>query len=94
MTLYQVTRLYRDENQPSRLVAEDLTLEEAQAWCRRPDTHGDGWFDGYQAQPERAAEDEEICGDCYEFEADCRCAHWDAVAEDDQLERERGLTWQ
>lgn len=24
-----------------------LTLEEAQAHCSRDDTHGDGWFDGY-----------------------------------------------
>lgn len=24
-----------------------LTLEEAQAYCKSEDSHGDGWFDGY-----------------------------------------------
>lgn len=26
---------------------EDLTLDEAQEHCGREDTHGAGWFDGY-----------------------------------------------
>lgn len=29
------------------VIKTGLTLEEAQAYCEREDTHGDGWFDGY-----------------------------------------------
>ena len=31
-------------------IKEGLTLEEAQEWCQRDDTHGDGWFDGYNEE--------------------------------------------
>lgn len=43
---YKIIRFYR-EDKPSELVKIVGTLEEAQEWCRRDDTHGDGWFDGY-----------------------------------------------
>ena len=29
------------------LIKEGLTLEEATKHCERPDTRGEGWFDGY-----------------------------------------------
>lgn len=35
-------------NGGGELVKAHVTLEEAQEWCSREDTHGDGWFDGYQ----------------------------------------------
>lgn len=34
----------------SEVIKTGLTLEEAQEWCEREDTHGDGWFDGYREE--------------------------------------------
>ncbi len=31
----------------NRTIKSGLTLEEAQEWCSREDTHGEDWFDGY-----------------------------------------------
>ena len=47
LSKYQVVRFYQDDR-PRRVIKRGLTLEEAQAHCRREDTHGDGWFDGYE----------------------------------------------
>lgn len=45
---YQIVRFR--QNAPSHFVKGGLTLKEAQEHCRRDDTHGDGWFDGYEAE--------------------------------------------
>jgi hypothetical protein len=34
----------------SETIKTGLTLEEAQEHCRREDTHGEGWFDGYESE--------------------------------------------
>jgi hypothetical protein len=34
----------------NRTLKKGLTLEEAQEHCRREDTSGDGWFDGYESE--------------------------------------------
>lgn len=52
---YKIVRMYRDER-ASKTIKTGLTLKEAQAHCRREDTHehdADGnviWFDGYEQQ--------------------------------------------
>lgn len=63
-TTYKIIRMYRDEH-PSRVIETGLTLEEAQAHCRDPETtsskctlpanvaHTDKfgpWFDGYEEE--------------------------------------------
>lgn len=47
---YKVVRMYRDWDRPSKVILTGLTLQEAKAHCRRDDTHGDGWFDGYEKE--------------------------------------------
>lgn len=42
---YKVIRFSMTE--PKEVIKTGLTLEEAQEHCSRDDTHGDGWFDGY-----------------------------------------------
>ena len=49
---YKIVRFCFDENSPDhrRVIRTGLTLEEAQDHCNDPDTHGDGWFDGYEEE--------------------------------------------
>jgi hypothetical protein len=45
MQTYKIIRFYF--NDAPCIIKRGLTLDEAQAHCRRDDTHGEGWFDGY-----------------------------------------------
>lgn len=45
---YAVYRYFRDDK-PAELLVGGLTLEQAQEHCKRDDTHGDDWFDGFTA---------------------------------------------
>jgi hypothetical protein len=45
---YKIVR-FRFQGEPS-VEATGLTLEEAQEHCEREDTHGEGWFDGYERE--------------------------------------------
>jgi hypothetical protein len=55
MTSYQIVRFhFRGEPQPGQTFK---TLKEAQEWCKRPDTHGEGWFDGYREVDDRYVSD-------------------------------------
>jgi hypothetical protein len=45
---YKIIR-FRFNGRP-RVIKRGLTLEEAKAHCRREDTHGEGWFDGYEQE--------------------------------------------
>ena len=42
---YMIIRFHKTKN--SRIIKRNLTLDEAQAHCRREDTQGKEWFDGY-----------------------------------------------
>ena len=50
MQEYKILRFYREDNKNNRkVIRTGLTLEQAQEWCSRDDTHGNGWFDGYES---------------------------------------------
>ena len=55
--IYRVIRFSMTE--PKEEIKDGLTLEEAQAHCSREDTHGEGWFDGYDLMAGYSDEDED-----------------------------------
>lgn len=48
-TTYSIIRFYADDR-PRQVIETGVSLDEAQAHCQRPDTSGDGWFDGYEEE--------------------------------------------
>lgn len=48
MKTYKIIRMKRYGS--NEVISTGLTLEEAQSHCRRDDTHGEGWFDGYEEE--------------------------------------------
>lgn len=43
--IYRIIRFR--QNGKKRTIRKNLTLQEAKNHCERPDTRGNGWFDGY-----------------------------------------------
>ena len=46
METYKIVRFFKDDR-PAEVRQEGLTLADAQEYCKREDTHGEGFFDGY-----------------------------------------------
>ena len=46
---YKIVRFYQDER-PKEVIVRGVTLAQAKTHCQRDDTHGDGWFDGYEIE--------------------------------------------
>jgi hypothetical protein len=54
MKSYKIVRFhFMGENE---VIKTGQTLEQAQEWCRRDNTRGDGWFDGYDEEVRSKAE--------------------------------------
>lgn len=47
---YKVVRMFKDINRDYEVILTGLTLQEAKTHCRRDDTHGEDWFDGYEKE--------------------------------------------
>ena len=52
MKRFYIIRFYHpSQDRPNRVVRRGLTLEQAQEWCRHPETRRDGvFFDGYEEE--------------------------------------------
>ena len=62
MTTYKIVRHYMDYDLQSKIIVEGLSLQEAQAYCRNPNSSSqtcdpalnedptEDWFDGYRSE--------------------------------------------
>jgi len=50
--LYCIVR-FRWDTPGGEVVLVDLSREEAEEHCQREDTHGEGWFDGFDLMSDR-----------------------------------------
>ncbi len=50
MDTYSIVRFFIDPDKKAKVKQKGLTLEQAQEHCKRPDTKGQGWFDGYRKE--------------------------------------------
>ena len=48
MKLFKIIRFFKDKS--NRVIKTGLTEKEAQEHCKREDTHGENWFDGYEKE--------------------------------------------
>ena len=48
MKQYKIIRFYFSGS--NKIIKKGLSLEDAQTHCQSEDTHGEGWFDGYEEQ--------------------------------------------
>lgn len=46
MKIYKIIRFYKDGL--NKTIKTGLTLKEAKKHCKRKDTKGENWFDGYR----------------------------------------------
>ncbi len=46
---YRIVRFR--QNGTRRTIRSNVNIYDAQAHCKRPDTRGEGWFDGYEYMP-------------------------------------------
>lgn len=49
-TTYRIVRFFQEEGKKRQVLKRGVTLREAQEWCQRKDTEGEGWFDGYELE--------------------------------------------
>lgn len=47
---YSIVRFFADDR-PTETIVRGLTMEQAKAHCRRDDSHGNDWFDGFTREP-------------------------------------------
>lgn len=50
MDTYRVVRYFEDDDTEPEVISTGLTLEQARTHCRREDTKGHNWFDGYEKE--------------------------------------------